>query len=108
VKTRVTVQVAGNDYTLLSDEPEEYVQKIAEEINQAIADTMASSRLSVSHAAILAALNIADKANDAVESCIHLREQVKLYLDEATTLKHDLAEARREISRLRGKKPPTG
>ena len=101
MKNRVVVQVAGHEFTLLSDEPETYVQDIAENVNQEITEIRQSTGLSLSHAAVLTALNEADKARKAADTAEHLREQVKVYLDETQKLKSELAEARREFSRAK-------
>lgn len=101
MKNKVTVTVAGNDYTLLSDEAEDYVRAVAASVGNEITQIMTSAHLSLSHASVLAALNTADKARKAAESADHLREQVKTYLDETQKLKSELAEARRELSRLK-------
>jgi len=101
MKNRITVQVAGHEFTLLSDDLEAYVQEIADEVNDEISEIMQGSSLSLNHAAILTSLNMADKARKAADSTEHLRDQVKVYLDETQKLKAELAEARREFSRVR-------
>ena len=101
MKNRVTVQVAGQEYSLITDEPEEYVRKVAAQVDSEITEIMASAHLSLSHASVLVALNTADRSRKATESADHLRTQVKDYLEETQKLKNELAEARRELSRAR-------
>lgn len=101
MKNRFLVTVAGHEYTLISDEAEEYVRSVAASVDSEVSEIMKTAHLSISHAAILTALNTADKTRKALDSADHLREQVKTYLDETQKLKSELAEARREINRLK-------
>ena len=102
MKSKITVFVAGQEYTLLSEEEEAYVLRVAAQVDAGIRDMMGQSRLSLSNAAVLQALNTMDKYQKSVDSTDHLRHQVREYLEETQKLKAELAEARREISRLRG------
>ncbi|MDR1735400.1 MAG: cell division protein ZapA [Oscillospiraceae bacterium] len=101
MKKKITVTVAGREYTLVSDEDESDVLRVAEQVNAGITEIMAQSSLSLTNAAVLTALNTTDKYQKAVDSAEHLRTQLREYLEEAQKLKAALAEARREITRLR-------
>ncbi|MDR1691863.1 MAG: cell division protein ZapA [Oscillospiraceae bacterium] len=101
MKSKITITVAGHDFTLVSEESEAYVRGIAAEVDKDIQNVMGEAHLSMSDASVLAALNAADRARKAMESADHLRVQVKTYLDETQKLKSELAETRREISRLK-------
>jgi cell division protein ZapA (FtsZ GTPase activity inhibitor) len=95
--------VAGHEFTIVSAEAEEYVRGVADEVDTNIQNVMGESHLSLSDAAVLTALNFADLAKKAADSADHLRLQVKTYLDETQKLKLELAETRRELSRLKTK-----
>jgi cell division protein ZapA len=101
MKYRITVTVAGHDYTIVSEESEAYVRGVASEVDKDIQNVMSESHLSLSDAAVLSALNAADRARKATDSADHLRLQVKSYLDETQKLKAELAETRRELSRVK-------
>ena len=101
MKRKITVIVAGQEYTLVSGEDEGYVLRVAEQVDTSISDIMNQAHLSLSSAAILTALNTADKYQKTLDTSDHLRHQVREYLEETQKLKSELAEARREISRLR-------
>jgi len=102
MKSRINVVVDGEDYTILSEEDESYVLRVAAQVDADIRTIRDGAHLSLTHAAVLAALNLADKTQKAADSADHLRGQVREYLEETQKLKSELAEARREISRLRG------
>ncbi|MDR0292573.1 MAG: cell division protein ZapA [Oscillospiraceae bacterium] len=101
MKNKIAVTVAGHDFTLVSEEAESYVRGVAAEVDKDIQTVMSESHLSLSDAAVLAALNSADRARKALDSADHLRLQVKSYLDETQKLKSELAETRRELSRIK-------
>ena len=101
MKNRISVTVAGNDFTIVSEESEAYVRGVAAEVDREIQNVMSESHLSLSDAAVLSALNSADRARKAADSADHLRLQVKTYLDETQKLKAELAETRRELSRAK-------
>jgi cell division protein ZapA len=103
MKNRISVTVAGHEFTIISEESEEYVRGVAAEVDSSVQSVMSEIHLSLSDAAVLAALNFADRSKKAVDSADHLRLQVKTYLDETQKLKAELAESRRELSRLRAK-----
>ena len=63
-------------------------------------DRPGGRRLDRVDAAIMAALNIADGYFKAQETAENLRKQVKQYLDEATRIKMELSESKRELFRL--------
>ena len=53
---------------------------------------------------VLTAVNIADEYFKEVEASENLRRQLKEYLEEATKLKMELSEAKREIFKLQNQK----
>ena len=100
MKKKVTVTIAQREYTLISDEGEAYVGKVASYVSGQIQDTMRTSGVSAMDAAVLAAANIADNYFKEMEASERLRRQLKEALDEAAQIKADLSEAKREIFRL--------
>lgn len=104
MKNKVTVTIAQREYTLISDEGEAYVEKVASYVNGQIQETMRTSGVSAVDGAVLAAANIADSYFKEMEACERLRRQLKEALDESATIKADLSEAKREIFRLSSKK----
>lgn len=58
---RVTVTIDGKAYTIIAEEDESYIRRSAELVDKSIAETKAQSGFRRWTAAVLAALNIADK-----------------------------------------------
>ena len=106
MKNKVTVTIAGQEYHLVATEDAAYMKKVAGHVDAKVNEVLAGGKVSTSDAAILAALNIADEYLKEVEASENLRGQLKDYLQEATNLKMELSEAKREIFKLQnqGKK----
>jgi cell division protein ZapA len=61
-KNKTVVRIAGNEYTLLADLPEEYIHKVAIYVDKKMAEVAKQrDNLSTAMIAVLAAINIADE-----------------------------------------------
>lgn len=97
---RVTVTIGNQSYTLVTPEESSYVKEIAAYVDQQLEQVMEGSPFSISDGAILTAMNVAEQFFKEREAADNLRNQLKEYLDEASRLKLELAESKREIFRL--------
>ena len=104
MKNHVTVTIAGQEYTLVATEDTSYVQRVAGHVDAKVQEVLEGTRVSLVDGAILAAVNIADEYFKEVETSENLRRQLKEYLEEATKMKLELSEAKREIFKLQNKK----
>jgi len=100
MRNRVVVSIGGKDYTMVAVENEEYVRRCAGLVDRHLLEVSAGTRLPQVDAAVLAAMNIADLYLKEQETTENLRRQVKENLEEASALKLELSEAKREIFRL--------
>lgn len=100
MKNRVTVTIAGQEYTLVATEEEGYVEKVAQHVDAQMKQVLDGARVSLVDGAVLTAVNIADEYFKEVEASENLRRQLKEYLEEATKMKLELSEAKREIFKL--------
>ncbi len=74
---KLTVSIFGSEYTLVSDQNEEYVKKIAEFVDQKMREIDRSQNItSTAKVAILTALNIADELNQEREYRKKLTNQI--------------------------------
>ena len=55
MKNKVTVSIAGQDYTMVSADDESYVRKVAAHVDGQIREVLESGRLSLANGAVLAA-----------------------------------------------------
>ena len=96
MKNKITVSIAGQEYTMVAAEGEDYVRRVAAHVDSQMREVLSQGRLSQADGAVLAAMNIADQ--------YFKRRQIKEYLEEATKLKMELSEAKREIFKLQNHK----
>ncbi|HIS51819.1 MAG TPA: cell division protein ZapA [Candidatus Onthomonas avicola] len=101
MKSKVTVNIAGSPYTLVTTEDSAYVEEVAAQVGQMMTAVMQQSRVSALDAAVLTAVNAVDSALKEQQVSESLRAQLKDELEEMTKVKNELAEARREIKRLK-------
>ena len=97
-KKKVTIVIADNEFTVTTGEGEEYTKALAKSIDDDIAKlTKSSTRISVTAAAILTALNYADINKKLQQEENALSQRLEGYLA-------DMAEIRSENDRLRADK----
>jgi len=101
---KVAVSIAGQEYTMVAEESEDYVRRCAGHVDLQVREVMKAANLSRADAGILAAMNIADQYFREQQAAENLRRQIKDSVDEAAQLKNELSEARREIFKLQNKK----
>lgn len=100
MKNRVNITICDMNFTLLSDESEEYMQHVAELVDGRIRAVKDGSGLSALAAAILAAMNLADEKIKLEKTMDEQREQMREYFDEISALKDECADLRHELARL--------
>lgn len=91
MKNRSTINIAGENYILLSEETDGYMQRVANLVNDKISQAKLSKNgISSMQALSLSACNLADDYMKAVEASENLRLQMKKYLEESDNLRKEL------------------
>ncbi len=88
-KKRVSVFVAGQRFTILTDEDEKYVIDIAAKIDARISSLTISQNMTRERAAVLTALDFADDNEQDKRTIVEIREQIKDYLTETSKLSEE-------------------
>ena len=94
---RVTMNICGEDYTLVAEESPSYMERVGNLVDSRLQEVLSSSSVSRTDAAILAAINIADELLKAQESAENLRRQIKSYVDEAVQAKNEISDLKRQL-----------
>lgn len=97
---KITVTISGTEYTLMSDDAPSYMRRTADMVDGKMEEIMASGRVSRMDAAVLAAVNLADELLKQQSSTENIRNQLKVYLDDANKAKNELSECKRQIIKL--------
>lgn len=99
-KIRVTVRIAGKEYTIGSTDTAEYVNRVADYVDRKMSELSLATHLPAGQLAVLAAVSATDdmmKSRDEIDRL--RRENLALHeaLDQA---KADLEQKDRELNRL--------
>ena len=107
-KKRVSVLVAGQRFTILTDEDEKYVIEIAAKIDARISSLTISQNMTRERAAVLTALDFADDNEQDKRAIVEIKEQIKDYItqlarlsEENTALAQKNDQLRRELAALK-------
>ena len=101
---RVTMNICGEEYTLVAEENAAYMEKVGSLVDEKMTEVMESAHVGRTDAAVLAALNMADELLKAQETSENLRRQLKTYLDEATRAKNEASDLKRQLFKAQNHK----
>ncbi|HEY8423060.1 MAG TPA: cell division protein ZapA [Thermoclostridium sp.] len=89
-KNKVSVRIAGNEYTLCGYESAEYLQKVALYVDQKTTEIMkANHTLSTSMASVLTAINIVDEMFKLTEAKEALEKELEIAKKTLQEIKQD-------------------
>lgn len=94
---KVTMNICGQEYTLVADESAAYMEKVGALVDERMRQVLDALHVSQTDAAVLAAVNLADELLKNQAAAENLRRQVKNYLDEATQAKNEASELKRHL-----------
>ncbi|MBQ4617386.1 MAG: cell division protein ZapA [Clostridia bacterium] len=98
---RLKANICGTTYTLVSEESLSYMRDLVAQVDAEMAQIVTNDRrMSTTMAAVLTALQNADKANKESKAAEDLRLKLKRMVDDCEHLKDQLAAAREENARL--------
>ena len=100
-KNKVKISICGSDYYITSDDDPKYVLELGNALDEKLQKIVhENSRLSITQAAILAALDYADIAKKTSDTADNLRSQIKEYLEDSARYKLEAEVAHRDVDRL--------
>ena len=76
-KQKITVTVAGRNYTLVSGDPPAYVKRVAAFVDRKLSETEAVTNLPSGQAAVLTCFNLAEDLLKAQDENTMLRKQME-------------------------------
>ena len=99
---RVRIVVNGVHYTISTAEPEEYVQRLAQELDEQIRGVIDKNpSISLNDVMVLCAINYIDAYKRSEENADRMRTQISEYLEDAAKARIELDEVKRENAHLR-------
>ena len=98
---KIKLKIANEVYNISTDDDLDYVAQLGAELDKKITDLMQNnSRISVTQAAIVIALEYADAAKKSEMTSENLRGQIQEYLEDAARARTDAEISKREAERL--------
>ena len=99
---RVRVLINGVHYTIATVEPEEYVQNLAQELDEQIKAILEKNpTISFNDVMVLCAINYMDAYKRSEENADRMRSQITEYLEDAAKARIELDEVKRVNAHLR-------
>jgi cell division protein ZapA (FtsZ GTPase activity inhibitor) len=101
-KNKIKVKVCGTEFNILSEDNEEYTQKIASVVDRKMKQTLETNpRVSISNIAILTALEFCDLSKKLADQTENMKNQLNEYLEESQKAREEADDARKETEKLR-------
>lgn len=98
---KVTVKINGSEYSLKGDEKEEYLHKVARYVDKKITDILnRNNKLSISDAAVLSAVNVADELFKCGEEIELMDKELEEAKKEEKRLLAQVEDLKRHIKNL--------
>lgn len=97
---KIKINILGLNYRINTQEDEEEVLKIVDEINSQAKHLVTDAKLSVYDAIVLCLLEYADRYRKSEESADNLRNQLATYIEDASRARIEVDECHRELERL--------
>ncbi len=98
----IKISINGVHYNICTPEPEEYVQQLAQELDETVREVIEKSpTISFNDVMVLCAINYVDAYKRSEENADRLRTQITEYLEDAAKARIELDEAKRENAQLR-------
>ncbi len=98
---KVRLRIYGSDYFLTTDDDTKYMRGLGDEVDFALSSLLREHpRLSITQAAVLCALQLADEKHKVEQNAATLRNEIQAYMEDASKAKTEAEIARREIDRL--------
>ncbi|MCL2098877.1 MAG: cell division protein ZapA [Oscillospiraceae bacterium] len=99
MKNKILVQICDKEYSIITEEPEEYVHKLSAEITKMVdATAYKNLRTSKLDAALITCLELCNKNNKLSEDNDNMRREILEYID-------DIGKLNKKLTALERQKP---
>lgn len=83
-KEKIQLNIAGKNYTMLSSESKEKLQRIAAYVGRKIDEIYLTSRMSTEEAAVITAMNVAEELMQSQDENSRLRRELRKIQNESS------------------------
>ncbi len=103
-KNKVSVTIKNQKYTIISSETPEHIKALAFTVDEKLSSLMASSRLTLTEALVLTALDLANEAAEQEKTVTRLKREMAGYLEDVEKAAMERDKYKRELDKLKAKK----
>ncbi|MBE6716575.1 MAG: cell division protein ZapA [Ruminococcaceae bacterium] len=100
-KNKVSITISNQKYTVISNESPESVKKLGDTVDKKVSEIMASSRVSLTEALVLTALDLANEARENEKAVKKLKGDMAGYLEDVEKITIERDKLRRELDKLK-------
>ncbi len=103
-KNKVTITISNQKYTVLSSESPEDIKALADSVDKKVSAIISSSRVSLTEALVLTALDLASEAREHGKTVEKMRSDMAGYLEDVEKAVIERDKLKRELNKIKGKK----
>lgn len=97
MKNKLKAVICHKEYTLMSEESQEYTERLAQKLDAQVYSLIKKSpSLSITDAALLTALDYLDELEKSGQNIDNIRSQIKEYVDDAARARNQANDVQRE------------
>ncbi len=101
-KNKIIISIAGSESVILTEESREYTLELAAIVDARIRALLQSgTKMTLPMAAILTCMDLCDENEKNKSTLNRMREEIRCYLDQTSSLKIELEEMRKNNALLR-------
>lgn len=101
-KNKIIISIAGSESVILTDESREYTLELAGIVDTRIrAQLQSGSKMTLPMAAILTCLELCDENEKNKTTLERMREEIRSYLEQSTSLKAEMDTLRKENKKMK-------
>ena len=97
MKNKAVVTIGSAKYVIVGAESKEYIEKLAGHVDTKMTELLQVPGMSDLKSAVLTAVNLCDEYFKAIETAENLRLQLRTYFEDASKMKSEINELRREL-----------
>ena len=103
-KNKVSITIRNQKYTVISSETPENIKALAFTVDEKLSSIMSSSKITLTEALVLTALDLANEAAEQERAVTRLKREMAGYLEDVEKVMIERDKLKRELEKLKGKK----
>ena len=102
-KNKVSITIRNQKYTVISSETPENIKALAFTVDEKLSSIMSSSKITLTEALVLTALDLANEASEQERAVTRLKREMAGYLEDVEKAAMERDKYKRELDKLKAK-----